>query len=190
MQERLLSAQAGTAGKLGQAVLYFGCRRSDQDYLYGSLLEDWAKSGHLTLFTAFSRQQVTTVSLIACSVSKQCSEGCQGQPGAWCSLQGKRLRAQNWCSVMTNYTCRVMLTCDVLQARKVYVQDRLRESGALVWKLLQAGGHFYVCGDAAHMAGAMERALLDAIEAHQVLLRIPDHTVYQAPLQSCCGDLG
>lgn len=78
MQERLLSAQAGTAGKLGQAVLYFGCRRSDQDYLYGSLLEDWAKSGHLTLFTAFSRQQVTTVSLIACSVSKQCSEGMSG----------------------------------------------------------------------------------------------------------------
>lgn len=83
-----------------------------------------------------------------------------------------------------------MVTCDVLQAQKVYVQDRLRESGALVWNLLQAGGHFYVCGDAAHMAGAVERALLDAIEAHQVLLKIPDHTVYQAPLQSCCGDLG
>ena len=58
MQERLLSAQSGKCGPLGQAVLYFGCRRSDQDYLYGSLLEGWAKAGHLELFTAFSRQQV------------------------------------------------------------------------------------------------------------------------------------
>ena len=58
MQERLLSVQLGSAGPLGQAVLYFGCRRSDQDYLYGSQMEGWAKSGDLTLFTAFSRQQV------------------------------------------------------------------------------------------------------------------------------------
>ena len=58
MQERLLSAQQGSRQPLGQAVLYFGCRRADQDYLYGSLLEGWAKSGLLTLFTAFSRQQV------------------------------------------------------------------------------------------------------------------------------------
>ena len=58
MQERLLSAQLGSARPLGQAVLYFGCRRSDQDYLYGSQMEGWAKSGDLTLFTAFSRQQV------------------------------------------------------------------------------------------------------------------------------------
>ena len=106
MQERLLSAQAGTAGKLGQAVLYFGCRRSDQDYLYGSLLEDWATSGHLTLFTAFSRQQVTAISLNACSISKQCSQACQGEPGAWCSLQGDRPRCQNWCLVVTSYTSR------------------------------------------------------------------------------------
>ena len=58
MQERLLSAQQGNQQALGQAVLYFGCRRSDQDYLYGDLLEGWAKAGQLTLFTAFSRQQV------------------------------------------------------------------------------------------------------------------------------------
>ena len=55
-----------------------------------------------------------------------------------------------------------------MQARKVYVQDRLRESGALVWRLLQGGAHFYVCGDAAHMAGAVEHALLTIIQAHQV----------------------
>ena len=52
-------AQA-TVAALGQAVLYFGCRRSDQDYLYGELLESWAQDGTLTLFTAFSREQVST----------------------------------------------------------------------------------------------------------------------------------
>ena len=61
MQERLLAAEArggDAVAKLGQAVLYFGCRRRDQDYLYGGLLERWAAEGKLTLFTAFSRQQV------------------------------------------------------------------------------------------------------------------------------------
>ena len=57
-----------------------------------------------------------------------------------------------------------------VQAQKVYVQDRLRESGKLVWDLLEAGGHFYVCGDAAHMAGAVEEALLHIIESHQVCI--------------------
>jgi len=30
--------------------------------------------------------------------------------------------------------------------RREYVQDRLREQGALVWRLLDAGGYVYVCG--------------------------------------------
>jgi len=93
----------------GQMVLYFGCRRSDQDYLYGEQLEGWAKQGAITLFTAFSRQQ----------------------------------------------------------AEKVYVQQRLAESGELVWKLLhKQGGHFYVCGDAGSMAGAVEKQLLKIIESN------------------------
>ncbi|KAK9785250.1 hypothetical protein WJX73_004727 [Symbiochloris irregularis] len=53
------------------------------------------------------------------------------------------------------------------QAQKVYVQQRLREAGAQVWALLQRGAHFYVCGDAASMAGSVEQALLDIISQHQ-----------------------
>jgi sulfite reductase (NADPH) flavoprotein alpha-component len=45
----------------------------------------------------------------------------------------------------------------------VYVQDRLAEAASLVWSLLQAGAHFYVCGDAASMAPAVEAALLGVI---------------------------
>ena len=43
------------------------------------------------------------------------------------------------------------------------MQQRLRKQADLVWELLQAGAHFYVCGDAAHMASAVEEALLDIL---------------------------
>ncbi|GLC44408.1 hypothetical protein PLESTB_000472800 [Pleodorina starrii] len=89
----------------GRMVLYFGCRRRDQDFLYGSVLEGWAAEDKITLFTAFSREQ----------------------------------------------------------KQKVYVQNRLAESADLVWELLQQGGHFYVCGDAGSMAGAVEQALLQLV---------------------------
>jgi sulfite reductase alpha subunit-like flavoprotein len=32
------------------------------------------------------------------------------------------------------------------EERRDYVQDRLREEGALVWRLLEAGAYVYVCG--------------------------------------------
>eukprot|EP00955_Chlamydomonas_euryale_P069616 360512-Chlamydomonas_euryale.AAC.2 len=41
------------------------------------------------------------------------------------------------------------------------LQDRLSESADLVWDLLNThDGHFYVCGDAGSMAGAVEQQLL------------------------------
>ena len=57
--------------------------------------------------------------------------------------------------------------CGRGQAHKVYVQDRVRESGDLVWRLLRDGGHVYVCGDAAGMAPAVEDALLAVISRAQ-----------------------
>jgi len=92
----------------GEMVLFFGCRRKDQDFLYGKQLTKWAKDKVLTLHTAFSREQTA----------------------------------------------------------KVYVQDRLRGAADAVWALLHdQGGHFYVCGDASSMAGAVEAALLQIIGA-------------------------
>ena len=49
---------------------------------------------------------------------------------------------------------------------KVYVQDRMRESGAELWSWLEAGAHFYVCGDAKRMAKDVERALTDIAARH------------------------
>ncbi len=44
---------------------------------------------------------------------------------------------------------------------KVYVQDRMRQTGAELWRWIENGAHFYVCGDAKRMARDVERALVD-----------------------------
>jgi NADPH-ferrihemoprotein reductase len=54
LQERRAAAASGAA--LGPALLFFGCRRADQDYIYRPELEDAAADGLLTgLHVAFSR---------------------------------------------------------------------------------------------------------------------------------------
>jgi sulfite reductase (NADPH) flavoprotein alpha-component len=49
------------------------------------------------------------------------------------------------------------------QSAKVYVQDRLLEYGREVYQWLQAGAHFYVCGDAKSMAASVQLALQQII---------------------------
>ena len=46
---------------------------------------------------------------------------------------------------------------------KVYVQDRMRENAAELWKWLNEGGAFFVCGDASRMAKDVDRALHDIV---------------------------
>jgi len=51
------------------------------------------------------------------------------------------------------------------QAHKVYVQNRMLENAAELWKWIDAdGAHFYVCGDAARMAKDVDAALLKIVE--------------------------
>lgn len=52
------------------------------------------------------------------------------------------------------------------QAHKIYVQDRMRENGAEIWKWLQQGAYFYVCGDAKRMAKDVHQALIDIVREH------------------------
>lgn len=52
------------------------------------------------------------------------------------------------------------------QAHKIYVQDRLSEAGQELYQWLEAGAHFYVCGDANKMAKDVQEALLDVIAEH------------------------
>jgi sulfite reductase (NADPH) flavoprotein alpha-component len=49
------------------------------------------------------------------------------------------------------------------QEQKVYVQDRMRERGDELFRWLDDGAYFYVCGDAAQMAKDVDTALHDVV---------------------------
>jgi sulfite reductase (NADPH) flavoprotein alpha-component len=51
-------------------------------------------------------------------------------------------------------------------ANKLYVQDRMRESAAELWKWIAEGAHLYVCGDASRMARDVDDALRGIVAEH------------------------
>lgn len=142
---------------LGQCVLFFGCRRRNQDFLYGPLLEGWAAGGALTLFTAFSREQVggegAGLGWVLCGAAALCR--------CCCALPADLPACQH---PPHNTVPPSLPPNPPQQGHKVYVQDRLVQQAPLVWRLLhEEGAHFYVCGDAGAMAAAVESALLRII---------------------------
>lgn len=60
------------------------------------------------------------------------------------------------------------------QAEKLYVQHRMLEQAAELWKWLSDGAHFYVCGDAQRMARDVDHAL------HQIVAEQGGMTAEQA----------
>ena len=68
------------------------------------------------------------------------------------------------------------------QAQKIYVQDRLKENAAEVFKWLQDGAHFYVCGDANRMAKDVQTTLIEII-SKQGKLSLEDAEEYLTELR-------
>jgi sulfite reductase (NADPH) flavoprotein alpha-component len=52
------------------------------------------------------------------------------------------------------------------QPKRVYVQHKMLDYGADVWRWLEDGAHFYVCGDASRMAKDVDDALTSIIREH------------------------
>jgi sulfite reductase (NADPH) flavoprotein alpha-component len=52
------------------------------------------------------------------------------------------------------------------QKEKIYVQHRILEQGAELYKWLEEGAHFYVCGDATRMAKDVHAALVEVVKTH------------------------
>lgn len=52
------------------------------------------------------------------------------------------------------------------QAKRIYVQHRMMEQGAQMWRWLREGAHLYVCGDASRMAKDVDGALLTIAQKH------------------------
>ncbi len=52
------------------------------------------------------------------------------------------------------------------QAAKIYVQHRMEEEGAELWRWLDEGAFFYVCGDAKRMAKDVHASLVTIVAKH------------------------
>ncbi|WP_109210615.1 MULTISPECIES: bifunctional nitrate reductase/sulfite reductase flavoprotein subunit alpha [Microbacterium] len=52
------------------------------------------------------------------------------------------------------------------QRQKIYVQDRMVEHGAQLWRWLEDGAHVYVCGDALRMAKDVDATLVAIAQQH------------------------
>ena len=52
------------------------------------------------------------------------------------------------------------------QTEKIYVQQRMLEAGAQLWKWLEQGASVYVCGDASRMAKDVDAALKKIVQVH------------------------
>jgi sulfite reductase (NADPH) flavoprotein alpha-component len=52
------------------------------------------------------------------------------------------------------------------QEQKIYVQHRMLEQGAEIYRWLEQGAHIYVCGDANHMAKDVQDALVQIVIKH------------------------
>ncbi|KAI0996988.1 NADPH--cytochrome P450 reductase [Podosphaera aphanis] len=106
VQERAAQVKAGD--NVGRTILFFGCRRENEDFLYKNEWEEYKEvlGSKFTLVTAFSREN----------------------------------------------------------ASKIYVQDRLLDHAEEINELLgPKSGYFYVCGDAANMAKAVNNILIKII---------------------------
>ena len=50
------------------------------------------------------------------------------------------------------------------QPEKVYVQHKMAENAEKLWEWIQSGAHFYVCGDAKHMAKDVEAQFMQILQ--------------------------
>jgi sulfite reductase (NADPH) flavoprotein alpha-component len=74
------------------------------------------------------------------------------------------------------------------QAHKIYVQDRMMGSSSELWKWLEEGAHFYVCGDARRMAKDVDAVLRQIVqlesgknaeEAHEYVEKLKSEKRYK-----------
>jgi hypothetical protein len=155
LQRHLQAQQQGSA--CGQMVLYFGCRRSDQDYLYGGVGAACWGSGWGWRGWVVPRAQ--SCAAADCQPASSCTSARTAAqlharlprqlprltrpPAASCPCPCTQdLEAWHAAGTITLFTAFSRMPGQP----KVYVQQRLRESADLVWQLLEAGGHFYVSG--------------------------------------------
>ena len=82
------------------------------------------------------------------------------QRAAYDYLYQEELEAMKVSGVLT----RLDLAFSRDQTEKIYVQQRMLENAAEIYRWLEEGAHFYVCGDASRMAKDVDVALMQIVE--------------------------
>lgn len=153
VQERAKQADQGK--RIGQTMLFFGCRRSTEDFIYKA---EWEVS---------NQHQELTVEFV---IQKEMAN-----------------RSQSYRQSLGT-TFQLITAFSREGPNKVYVQDRLREHGHDVSRLLNYGAHVYVCGEAANMARQVQATLIEilvdqrnmvAAEAEKILKTMKNQKQYQ-----------
>lgn len=73
------------------------------------------------------------------------------------------LYAEEFAQYAKKYNLKISTAFSRDQEEKVYVQNRMLENAQEIFKLLETGAHFYVCGDARRMAKDVDLALREII---------------------------
>ena len=77
------------------------------------------------------------------------------------------LYQDQWAAMQSNgFLTRFDVAFSRDQVQKVYVQDKMREQGAELFRWLEEGGYFFVCGDAKRMAADVDLALHDIVVSY------------------------
>ncbi|MDH4981687.1 bifunctional nitrate reductase/sulfite reductase flavoprotein subunit alpha [Hyphomicrobium sp. D-2] len=98
------------------------------------------------------------------------AEGCQGKNWLFFGEQRQasdfyyREELETW--LRGGHLSRLALAFSRDQTDKLYVQHRMQEDGAELWRWLERGAHFYVCGDASRMAKDVDATLKDIVARH------------------------
>ncbi|MDX1886715.1 bifunctional nitrate reductase/sulfite reductase flavoprotein subunit alpha [Mycolicibacterium sp. 120270] len=86
---------------------------------------------------------------------------------------GEQRRAENYYyredfedMVRDGFLSRLDLAFSRDQDKRVYVQHKMLDYGAELWRWIDDGAHFYVCGDASRMARDVDAALKSIIKTH------------------------
>lgn len=110
-------------------------------------------------------------------------------PGKNWLFFGERHRAfdffyeEFWSSLARDNKLRLDLAFSRDQAEKHYVQHKMLENGRELWKWLQQGAYFYVCGEAEPMAKEVEETLQHIFQEHGNLSE-PDARAYLKALRA------
>ena len=98
-----------------------------------------------------------------------------GSRGASWLFFGERTREYDylyqdfWEKLVRDRKIRLDLAFSSDQKEKVYVQHKLYENAKEIWKALEEGAYFYICGDASHMAKDVEHILLKIFQEQGTL---------------------